>query len=65
MVEASLNNIAVVFEDLGVRDSALVYAMNAIKVQEDNYKYFKKPDSGPYVMVSNIFVFDKKIRKSS
>ena len=64
LVEASLNNIAVAFEDLGERDSALVYAMNAIKVQEENIKLIKKPDSGPYIMVSNIFKFDKKYDKA-
>jgi two-component system sensor histidine kinase UhpB len=60
LIEASLNNIAVAFDDLGQRDSALVYAMRAIDVQEKNIKIIKFPDSGPYEMVGDIYKYDKK-----
>ncbi len=60
LIEASLNNIAVAFADLGQRDSALVYAMRAIEVQEKNIQIIKLPDSGPYKMVGDIYKFDKK-----
>jgi len=64
LVEASLNNIAVAFDDLGQRDSALVYAMRAIEVQEKNIKIIKLPDSGPYEMVGDIYKYDKKYDKA-
>ena len=62
--EASLNNIGSTFEALGQMDSALVYSMKAIEVQEKNIKLFKLPDSSPYEMVGNIFTFDKKYDKA-
>jgi two-component system sensor histidine kinase UhpB len=64
LVEASLNNIAVAFADVGQRDSALVYAMRAIEVQEKNIQIIKLPDSGPYKMVGDIYKFDKKYDKA-
>ena len=64
LVEASLNNIAVAFDDLGQRDSALVYAVRAIEVQEKNIKIIKFPDSGPYEMVGDIYKYDKKYDKA-
>jgi two-component system, NarL family, sensor histidine kinase UhpB len=64
LVEASMNNIAVAFDDLGQRDSALVYAMRAIEVQERNIKIIKLPDSGPYEMVGDIYKYDKKYDKA-
>jgi len=64
LVEASLNNIAVAFADLGQRDSALVYAMRAIEVQEKNIQIIKLPDSGPYKMVGDIYKYDKKYDKA-
>jgi signal transduction histidine kinase len=56
--EATLNNIAVAYDDLGDRDNAMKYALRAIELQEKSQ--FKKLDSSPYSLVGSILKFYKK-----
>lgn len=62
--EASLNNIAVGYEQLGNRDKALQYALQAIKVQEVPNFPVRWLDSAPYGLVSNIYKFKKQLKQA-
>ena len=62
--EASLNNIAIAYEQLGNPDKALEYAMRAIKVQEQPGFPEKWLDAGPYGLVSGIYKFKKQYEQA-
>ncbi len=62
--EASLNNIAIGYEQMGNKDKALDYALRAIKVQEKPDYPTKWLDSGPYGTVSGIYKFQKKLKEA-
>lgn len=56
--EATLNNIAVAYDDLGDKDKAMNYALQAIELQEKYH--LPKMDSSPYSLVAGILKFYKK-----
>lgn len=56
--EATLNNIALMYDDIGNKDSTLFFALKAIEVQEKNH--FKKMDSAPYSTIGHLLKENKK-----
>jgi two-component system, NarL family, sensor histidine kinase UhpB len=56
--EATLNNISLMYDDLGNKDSTLFFALKAVEVQEKNH--FKKMDSSPYSTIGGILKENKK-----
>lgn len=62
--EASLNNIAVGYEQLGNRDKALSYALQAIQVQEKPNYPKQWLDAAPYGIVSTIYKLKKQWKEA-
>lgn len=56
--EATLNNMSIMYDDLGNKDSTLFFALKAVEVQEKNN--FKKMDSAPYSSIGIILKENKK-----
>lgn len=64
LLEATLNNLSIGYEQLGNRDKALEFALKAIKVQEQPSFPEKWLDAAPYGTVSIIYKYRKQFEQA-